>query len=655
MDKRILLPFTLSALTLVLNGCGGESAKINEDPSRGSGITSSTSCDIKSEDCLQFVMDYPISGLRFDCSSDRVNHFATQLSDNVVTGACKLGDTVSFYIQGSKSGRKINIGNVKLDSIAKAKVGTPPRIRLIDIAMGATGKAPASLTMNDDTIKVAMALVNIFQTLGLEQDANVIGDIQPVEITDEKRDQLIEITKDVEISDLISGQYINILKPWLNLDQVSNNTAFELLMQLINLSNAGIWTAELPLLKFGGEDGKNITTNKLPDGFFGCNRDDYTKCTIVPENLSHAMGNFSLISDRQGFILGYGLQYRGAAIVENGKVVPPFTLSTRVKPIKMQLDAQKDWFNVVDQSINKENKLRFNFDNNPSNDLLITQGKFFNGINIAGTEGYYKFINKLKDTDVIDQSFLGLWEQRINNQLYKGRFDVQRRNPSSYLLNDVFKTEINVASKQSYIFPLYATLTFKFEDPSLKAVDIGIVIDEQGDIRTDIKSNATDVDKSGVCATVKSVNADGTITDSNDQIQYRIGTTGATSFSTDDKSITTRMILSNPIFGTVDGAMFGLNVSVGTGAKINIHNLLAGQTTGINLTNFSNETVYWTNEYARSLYSYIFTYDKLTTDKNKYVAPTAAEREIAKRYIGTVDISVADQNIPACKAIKTKS
>ena len=71
---------------------------------------------------------------------------------------------------------------------------------------------------------------------------------------------------------------------------------------------------------------------------------------------------------------------------------------------------------------------------------------------------------------------------------------------------------------------------------------------------------------------------------------------------------------------------------------------------------FSNNTVGWSNDYASYQLVYNSTYDKLSTeDKNKYVAPTEEERELAKRYSGTVSIKIADQNIPACKAIKIKS
>ncbi|HQW54111.1 MAG TPA: hypothetical protein PLU69_09195, partial [Acinetobacter sp.] len=184
MNKKVLLPLALSTLTILLNGCGGESAKINEDPNTGvKGVTNNTSCDVAGDDnCLRFVVDYPIAGLNFDCSSDIVNHFATKLEGNVVAGACKLGDNVTFYIQGADSPKKISLGTVKLDDISKIKLSTPPRIRLLDIASAMTGSTPTALNPSDNTTRVTMALVKIFQSIGVERNSNLIGDIQPTEM-----------------------------------------------------------------------------------------------------------------------------------------------------------------------------------------------------------------------------------------------------------------------------------------------------------------------------------------------------------------------------------------------------------------------------------------------------------------------------------------
>lgn len=655
INKKILLPFALSTLAILMHGCGGESAKINEDPTTGvKGVTTSTSCDITADDCLQFALDYPVAGLNFDCSSDTVNHFATKLDSNIVTGACKLGDTATFYIQGESSARKINLGAVKLDDISKLKLSTLPRIRIIDFATALTGVAPSSLSESDGTIRVAMALVKILQGVSTTQD-NVVGDLQQITLTNEKKDQLSEISKDISVSELKNGEYAEILKPWVDIAQVTDQQAFAMLKQLLNISNSGVWQAELPIYKpstgMTASDG-GVT----PDGFFGCNKAKYDDCMSAgSNNLLHSMGSFLLLSDRQGYTLGYGEQWRGNATISSGLVITPYILTTLVKPTKIQLDAQTAWLDPISREINSNQPLRFSATNKQTEDLLLTQGKLMNGATIAGTEAIYRQVIKAKDTDSIDTKHLGLWQQSIGGEAYRGVIDIYKVNPSSYLDKKIFTTEANVKSGKAYVFPLYATLNFKFQDTSIPPVNVGIMIDENGDIRTDIKKDATATDMSGNCAKTQNINPDGTVTDEYGETQYRIGTTGATLFSTNDKSVTVRMILSNPKFATVDGAIFGLNISDGTGAKINIHNLLDGQATGITLTNFTNNTVTWSNSYAYYQKTYIRIYDDENTNKNQYVKPTDAERELAKRYSGTVSITIADQNIPACKAIKIKS
>ncbi|WP_019385155.1 putative pilus system protein FilF [Acinetobacter venetianus] len=657
MNKKIILTFALSTFAALLTGCGGESAKINEDPTQGvDGVTSNTSCNTTDSECLQFVFDYPAAGINFDCSTDRYNHFATKLEGNIVTGACKLGDEATFYIQGTDA-RRISLGKIKLDTIAKLKTTTVPHIRVIDFAMALTEKSPSSLNANDETIRVAMAIVKILQSMGIERNDNIAGELQPTEFTEEKKDQLNILAKDIGVNELLSGEYVSILQPWLDVSKVSDAQAFNMVVQLLNLVNTGIWQAELPTYKAGG--GSTSSDNNLrPDGFFGCNKTPSSKCIEASSDLLHSMGSFFLLSDRQGYTIGNGQQWKGPATTSDNIVVAPIALITKVKPAKLQIDAQSSWLNPITQQINTTTPLRLKLtENNPAEDLLINQGKLMNRNTIAGTENIYRQLIKAKDSDVIDTSHFGTWKQTIASTNYNGTVDIVKVNPSSYLSKDIFRTEKNVASQQNYIFPLYATLTFNFStEAKLSPVSLGVVIDENGDIRSDIKADSTSTDMSGVCGTVKSINADGTITDNNDQVQYRIGTTGATLFSTNDKSISVRMLFSNPKFGLIDGASFGLNLTSGTGAKINIHNLLSGQVTGINLTNFSNNTVVWSNTYAYYTDVYNRLYDDLKTeDKNKYVAPTDAERELAKRFSGTVSIKIADQNIPACKAIKTKS
>ncbi|MEB6668076.1 hypothetical protein MXM33_13745 [Acinetobacter vivianii] len=670
MNKKILLPFAVSTLALMLHGCGGESSKINEDPTKGvEGVTSNTSCNVKEDTCLQFVLDYPIAGLNFDCSSDKFNHFSTKMEGNLATGACKLGDTITFYLQGETSARKINLGSVQLDKITKLKTAAYSRIRIIDLAMGLTGKTPASVSEDDETIRVAMALIKILQSQGVADKRNVIGDIQQIEFTKEKKNTLAEISQDVGVNELSSGAYAEILKPWLDVSEITDEQAFALVTQLLNLSQVGVWYAELPLFKAGSNGAVIETPNEgsgvFPDGLFGCNRDLYTDCLNATDgkgaNLRHLMGRFELLTDRQGYILGYGQQWRGNPIITNNVVAPPLALIGSAKPEKMQVQAQKNWFNVINQEINPEQPLRFMLNNNASEDLLITQGKLINGTNIASTEAVYRQLTKAKSTDPFTNAKdLGLWQQNIDGLTYKGVTDIFKFNSASYLAKDVFTTEANVQSQQRYAFPLYATLTFRFQDASIAPVDLGILIDERGDIRTDIKKDATATDMSGNCAKAEP-QADGTYLDEFGVTQYRIGTTGGANSSSNDKSVTVRMIFSNPKFGVLEGILLGLNfTSLNnkqniSGAKINVYNLLNGEANGINLTNFSDKTVSWLNTHAVYLTSYITIYDHKDTDKSKLIAPTDAERAIAKRYTGTASIKVADQKIPACNSIKIKS
>ena len=667
MNKKILLPFALSTLAIFLHGCGGESSKINEDPTKGTkGVTSNTSCDVTAADCLQFVLDYPVTGLNFDCSSDKVNHFATKLDSNIVTGACKLGDTITFYLQGEENPRKVNLGTIQLDKLTKMKMGTPVRIRIIDLAMSLTGQTPTSLSMNDATVQVAMSLVKVFQSHSIADGNNIIGDIQPIEFSIEKKNTLSSLSRDVGATEFSNGTYAEILKPWLDVSKISDEQAFSVVTQLLNLSNIGIWYAELPLFKAGSNGSvvelPNEGSGVFPDGLFGCNRELYTDCLNGKSaNLLHSMGRFELLTDRQGYIIGYGQQWRGSPIITNSVVSPPIVLLGTTKPEKLQVNAQKGWFNLINQEINASQPLRFMLNGNSAADVVLTQGKLINGTNIASTEAVYRQLTKAKSTDPFNNAKdLGLWQQSIAGVNYKGVTDVFKVNPASYLPKDVFTTEANVRTGQRYAFPLYATLTFKFQDTSIAPVDLGIVIDEHGDIRTDIKKDATATDMSGSCAKAES-QADGTFIDEYGVTQYRVGTTGGALYSANDKSITVRMILANPKFGTIDGVLLGLNfTSLNgqtniSGAKINVHNLLNGQATGINLTNFSNNTASWLNNSALYLTSYINTYDKEGTDKSKFVEPTAQERAFAKGYQGTASIRIADQKIPACNAIKIKS
>lgn len=206
--------------------------------------------------------------------------------------------------------------------------------------------------------------------------------------------------------------------------------------------------------------------------------------------------------------------------------------------------------------------------------------------------------------------------------------------------------------------------TFTFTNPEVNpnTQTLGIVIDENGDIRTNLGRNGTL--NSNTCADVDP----STYIDKETGVQqYRLGTTGTAYINGDiEKSITLRMILANPIFGSLDGALVGLNeklvvtptsgttnddlnkASVSSGGiRLNLQRLINEQNTssGVNITSWDGDKTIpatWVN--LQAVYQAI--YNNTDTNKDKL---TIEQKELAKRQQGTLSVS-----LPQCYTVKTK-
>ncbi|MGF4503862.1 hypothetical protein ACQF7B_28715, partial [Klebsiella pneumoniae] len=171
-------------------------------------------------------------------------------------------------------------------------------------------------------------------------------------------------------------------------------------------------------------------------------------------------------------------------------------------------------------------------------------GKLIDNYLVVATDDLYK---RAMNTTTVDSSVFGRWTKTADNETFNGTIDLAKISPITYLDRRVFKSSNNISSGR-YLFPLNATLIFKFTDTTVADVKLGIVIDENGDIRTDIGANATTNDMSGNCGILTNG-----MQDNFGVTQYRIGTTGAANFSASDKSITIRMILNEARFGLLEG------------------------------------------------------------------------------------------------------
>ena len=628
MKTKILLPFALSSLVLALSGCGGESTTIKEDPYAGV-KTSTNGCEASSEKCHAFVISYPVEGLNFDCSSDTQNHFVTALEGNAVTGGCAVGDKVNFYIQGEETSRKIELGQVDLAQLAPLRVtGQPVQISLLDIAKGMTGKDATEMSLSDPTFKTMVALTRLFQAVGLTQNSHTETDIQPIDLYKELKNKLSVLSENVKANDFVDGRYATNLKSWLDVSTVSEQSAEALAKQQLNLKNVNVYSANFLAIS---------ALNVDVGGFHG-----------VSQTKKESIANLYAITDRQGYSIGYAVQWRGVPLNTGSQVISDIgriNLLTQVAPEKLNTVATgksetsiQGWINPLTDRIQTPLSLKKAV---ASNDQMnIFQGKLLNQKSIAGTEYMYKNLTGLT-TAPTDATVYGKWNQNIEGENFTGSIDIYKTNPATYLSNEIFKTVNTVKAGQNYIFPLYANLTFKFNDPSIPNQTVGIVIDEHGDIRT----NRTETS----LASEQCNNVDANYIDTVTGVQqYRIGTTGAANSSANDKSITVRMILANPIFGNLDGALIGLNESFmylpqsttgeinalsSGGVRLNLQNLVVNNSTqnGINITSWTGEaanSANWLNMHAvaQSIY-------EAANKDNSNVGSS----ELVKRQGGTIE------------------
>lgn len=642
--KLFLLPFALTSLAFALSGCGGESTTVHEDPYRGVPTTGSGCTPSNSSDkCLGFYVDYPVENLNFDCSSDTKSHFATVADGNTVMGGCLKEDKVKFYIQGVDTSRQIALGEVDLKKLRPLYVqGQIVPIRLVDIATAMTGKDIVQTNLSDDTYRVYVNLVRILQAAGVHQQAHLSGDLQQISLTDNLKNQLKVLDSDVTVKNLLDDSYINILKPWIDVSTVPQTDAEQVADQLVKLSNVNVYTANFFTLK---------TENADYGGFHGS----------APSG-KESIANLYLLTDRSGYTQGYSVQWAGVPLSTGtnipiiGSAFGRMNLLVQVAPSKLNTITQQNWINPLTKKIINPLNLKTNVSSNEQ--MSIYQGTIFNDTTIPGNDYVYQSLTGDKNPPT-DKTVLGKWRQTLNGENFDGSIDIFKSSPATQLNNQIFTTKKNVDVGKKYIFPLYANLTFNFTDSvnNPNPVTLGIVVDENGDIRTNMTS-PTDL-KGSTCNGV-----DSNLTDQISKVQqYRIGTTGAANYETADKTLTLRMILANPVFGNIDGAIIGLNENLITpqvtndgsfqsanssGVRINLQNLIVSQdvSKGINITGWSSsstasQTASWVNMLAVAQVMYN------TSNKDKV---SADQKALATRQSGTLNIKLLD-----CYQLQTKN
>ncbi|WP_180076568.1 hypothetical protein [Acinetobacter sp. YH12106] len=643
MKNKILFPFAISTLLMALSGCGGESANVIKEP--GDEATENGACTPGETNCVEWGLEYPLDGLNFNCSGDTENTFITLFDskNGVASGTCQKTDNIEFSIQSFGS-NKINLGQIKLSDYASFSAQTQlPRLSVIDIASGISGRRVGDLVPTDPTVQVAMRLVKILQALAL-QEGRIVNpsDVQPLYITEEMRKNLAKISGNISLTDTDLATKI---KDFIDISQISDEVAFATVKKLVTIANAAVYQPEFSLFSTSGVIGSNLTGS---DGLVGCNQ---SPCDIKNKNTKYLFGHFMLITDRQGYTFGSGLQWRDTqskVAKENLSSLGGVNaeLIRKVKPVQMTADPQSSWIHPTSKTINMP--YRLNVANNATQ-LELYQGRLLNDYVIAGKEAFYKVVTDKKSLDTSDQANLGLWRLQADGENYTGSIDLYKIFPISYLDRQVFKTAQNVADGEKYIFPMYANLEFKFTDTTVSPITLGIVIDSNGDVRTNMQSSnnfATDP----VNGCQGDVLAD-TLLDHQDIQQYRLGTLGRAFVA--DKAVSMRLILANEKFGNINGALVGVDSRIQSspdsrdsivigGALLNLSNVLdtnVGQNGRVTFLNSAGDGVQWANTYA--------SFQKVYNSNNE--GETPADINLAKLNGGSVEFKLAD-----CYQVKAK-
>ncbi|MFV5312818.1 hypothetical protein VXN68_11485 [Acinetobacter schindleri] len=684
MNKnKILLPFAFSAMAIILQGCGGESADVI--PGNNDSSTVNGACIGTNSGCIEFALDYPLQTLDFYCGDDTKQTFVTtyDVDKGVATGACKVGQSITFYILG-KDERRVDLGSFSMNRIGNVTSKSHyPRMNLLDIAEGIRNTNSAGDLSQYD---IAIRLVQLIQAMGLNTDQlRAATEIYPVAINEDIRAGLDQLDEDItveKIKTLSDQDFDALLKKWLGPNTITKEQAEQVLQALLNISNAAVYQPEFSL--FSTESLGSYVTGS--EGLVGCSNLN-RECSLTDTDLTHILGHFILMTDRQGMTFGSGLQWKGK--IESTTQNPgDFTtigglnahLIRSIKPVQMTADAQNSWIDPETKQIANTPGYLFRVGDSTTEKLKIEQGRLYNDYMIAGKERFYKVLTGKSVSYNLNESEkreLGLWQQTGGTLNFAGTMDLYKIYPITHLDRRVFTTQNNVRSQEDYLFPMYGDLTFKFTDKNVSDIKLGVVIDENGDIRTNLPrtggitetqrdlSTAQGSGNTNGCDAVYNPETMQTMINTTSIQQYRIGTVSrafvpATVRKKTDNTLSIRMVFANEELGDLNGALIGMNSTIKTstdgssesivvgGALVNLTDLFNVRVTGdgtntpkpaISLTDSEGNTVKWANSFA----SFSQVYGKQNPSDESV-------KRLSKLAGGTVGLTAAE-----CYKVKTKS
>lgn len=625
------LPFALTTLCLMLSACGGGSNTINEDPTGGGTGNVVSECPTSNATCVDVLFDdTPVVNLNYECGTYRGLTTATGVA------RCPIDSNVTFFLKNPDNARRVTLGTIAVKpvrNVIASEAGSDSLIRITtkDLAEATTNTA---ITALDSTVgaTAAINMSRLLQTLARTSEPYIdSAPINRVYIDTDVKTGIEKLEKDIVPADFQSNDIVAKLQPWLEVQKrtlISADEAKRRLNKVVVIKNAGIFTAT-PTLDVGFSSSFNVDL----------------KLGVSSTNSNNTFASMAMYSsvDRSGQNTGFGLQWVSKATTLADK----YTIYLKNNFSKMSLTTPQAGFNPYTKRFSN-----FSFNVGPktytsssdANDyngdvFTFVNGKLVRDVAVLGSSDVYElYTNEL----IKDRSELGTWEQKsaIGSTNFSGTATVSKLGGvNTYLDPAVWRVKDGVRAGETYLFPLYMTLTLNYDKAYTDACStcaasqtIPVAVLENGDI-------ITDGDNSAAFAGSKAMCGGGGIT------QKRIGTVRAAAPSGDGSQLffNPSILLAGSQFGALDGTLIGIESRI----KINlagIRNVATGQRGSLNATSSElgdtdQNPALWTNLY-NSFTNLRVNYKPATNETVD--AATPEQKLAANQAVGTLQANTSE-------------
>jgi len=609
---------------------------------------------------MQFIVDAPVAGLNYSCSVNGVTVNDVTTATGIAT--CPLSSVATFFIQASGGTRQITLGNYLVKTIPVLNSGAANPNNLLTVTpVDLVPSAAAATSLTDSVAAGAVNIAQLLETLRSTSFPYIATEPTSRLVLDSTTTAQLDksLTTDIASADIISGVFANetqfkTLLSNLNRTLVSTADTTTRFTQGLQAIQAGsYWSSPLVIITLSS------TTNNAAS--------TATLASASDPNDQALLGLFNVI-DRSGNNIGQGVEWNGSILPTSSSTSntsTAYNLITGSTPTRLQLPTvgssvtSPSFINPVSNYVIPANFAwvptayaldasgNWIVDTSHVTNLGTTSfsnGRLLAGTYIVGSSQLWQNATGNAATVTPPTNELATWSQTVSGSShYQGNVTITKvRSVDTFLDPSVYTTANNVGHGNTAVFPLYATLTFKYTNSTNCTTGCvlgtqGIAILANGNIITDMKQECSAVDPTSY-------------KNANSTQQYPIGIVGAafdgiTNLS--DRFISPIISLSGSQFGVLNGLQMG-TLGLAPSSKINVVGVPSGNISITDNTNtYSTQngvtTVTQTGEQSTAAANYANAYDVWSSLKT---SPSTGDKIAIARSAGTVTIALSKCYVP---------